>query len=300
MNIFIWNNHNQWSNTFNYIIGELWGECILHEDKKTEISPIIGKEDWIDNFLRSKQISSPKPLVDFTRAIKAHWSHIRVYHACSPQNVETYYRNGIVPSSIKKLDEYAKKILCQYADPATISIILKYMHCHYDEADERVFVAIDKNHLRTFCGHHLLFGSEYFLCCAMILGTMTGKLKDILEHIKTKTITMPTLLSCDVPMEYVPTDVINEISAIILAEGFRMLMSPMYTPPSRRFGFGMSRIIPSSWISKHTQVQIEGYTTYPPVWIDLSQFVNNSIKKGKWQESTSNQIDFEALSTSCQ
>jgi len=272
MNILIWNNHKQWLEHIKDILCNLWGDRIVSELRTKEIVPMIGQSDWFISILNHLKAPSTSPLSDFAKEIQVYWSHIRVYHACRTLNVEDYYRKGIVAPSVEILDEYVKTMLSQYIDPDILSTAMWHMHRYYDKADEKVFVAIDEKHLQSFCGHHLLYGSEYFLCCAMLVGAVTYTLNNILDTIKNSTCTVPTVFISNIPIECIPYDVVLEIAAIILAEGCRMLINPAYIPPSRRLGFGISGKIHPDWIIGHTHPKIDIHVNIPPTWMDVAEY----------------------------
>lgn len=152
----------------------------------------------------------------------------------------------------------------------------------YNKSDEKIFVAFDKKHLCEYCWHHLLYGSEYILCCAILLCVFTEKQKDILNYIADLG-GIPTIFSCDVPIKNIPTDILYETGAILLSEAYKMFKDSTHIPFSRRLNFGIFSIN-SDWIVGHESVQDEKSNKYyPPVWIDVAKFERyvNSIKQKK-------------------
>lgn len=267
MKTLIWNDHKQWAADLMGIFAALWGDDFLKRIIKKQIFPIIGNNDWFsDLFEKSKG-----PLMDLTSAIWKHWSFVRVYHACCPQNIEPYYSKGIVTPSLETLEDFILTSLNECGNSDNLTEVLMYMREHYSESDEKVFVAIDQEHLREFCTHHFMYGSEYLLSCGMLLGAMTGLQEVVLDRIKAIA-GIPTMFSCDIPIEEIPKDALVELFSVLLAEGVRMIKNPDYAPPSRRFSFGVSRSIPPEWIVSHTHPSIPATSQLPSVWLDISQF----------------------------
>lgn len=226
---------------------EMWGNVGIEIICSSHIKPMIGSNDWFLNMMGI----SPAFLKTIVKEIWKNWYYVRTYHACAPQSPENYYSKGILPLSIKSMDKSIVDMFQECANSLEINEMLAYMKTHYGAEDEKVFVAIDKEHLCTHCIHHLVYGSEYLFTSGVILGEITGAKKLILDRIKANA-GIPTIFSCDIPLTFIQQDVINELFSVILAEGVRMIRNPKYTPLSRRFGFGLQGGIPKEWIISHT------------------------------------------------
>jgi hypothetical protein len=253
------------------MINYQFGEDFIAKLKKKNVKPDLFEFDWFNNIIMQKnEIShSMSPLDHFVREFKSIWSHIKVFHACRVKDISDYYTNGIVSSSIENLDKLVLTILQPFVSKNILENLIRIMHSHYNENDEKVFVAIDKYHLQLFCGHHLEYGSEYLLSSIMMLENFGVSVKPILDSIKKSTETIPTIFECDVPFKNISSDNFLELNHILLTEGSKMLLFDDYYPPSRRTGFGIASIIRPSWIKNHTHPSISTNMTHiPPIWID--------------------------------
>ena len=272
MNSLIWGHHKQWLQPVECLIRRFCGDEFILRIAKNKVYPILGDLSWFENNLNLHKNHYDSLMLDLINGIKKSWSHIRLYHACRPENIDDYYVKGIVPSSIEALDEYVINTLQEHANIEDISNVLKYMHRFYNKSDEKVFVAFDKEHLETFCDHHLMYGSEYLLCAALLLGTLNNKISYILSTIYNPSSSIPIIFHCDIPIEFIPAKIIYEISLILIVESFRTLMFQSYIPSSKRFGFGISKSIRPDWIIDFTIPIINKEKCYPSIWMDLNRF----------------------------
>jgi hypothetical protein len=279
MNTLNWNNHKQW---FEYVVGiirSLWGNDFYYKITKSKILStfkelggpykIEDRHDW----------HSHRAYLNLINEIKNAYSHIRAYHACRPKNIDDYYSKGILPSFIKSLEENITSLLKECGASEEIAYVLRYMRKFYNESDEKVYVAVDKNHLETFCDHHLIYGSEYFLCAAALLGTLNNNINETIAAVSKQRSTFPVLFHCDIPIGSISNDALNEISGRLIIESLSMIVNPQYKPLSIRFGFGILDSIRPDWIVEHTFPILKNENISPPIWIDLDEFKRYSKRK---------------------
>ncbi len=268
-----WNKPKEWIETVTKIIINLWGNNFIEELKMNNVTPDLFDDDWLNTIIPPKEIVSHSinPLEYFATAVKTNWSHIKVFHACRVKDIADYYSLGIVSLSIADMDRLVLQTLLPFVDENILENLIKIMHDHYNESDEKVFVAIDKYHLQSFCGHHLEYGSEYLLSSIMLLENFGVSIQPILASIKGSSETIPTIFECDVPNNSISTNDFSELSLILLTEGCKMLLLKDYYPPSRRTSFAVGSIIKSSWIKNHIFPSINAMMkTKPPIWLDTN------------------------------
>lgn len=273
-----WNKPKEWLEIVTNIIISFWGNDVIYRLKLNNVTPNLFDDTWLNSIIPAKENThySISPLEYFAKAIKSNWSHIKVYHACRVKDINDYYSNGIVSSSIEDLDRLVLHTLKPFVEKNKLEKLIRIMHDNYNKSDEKVFVAIDKYHLQLFCGHHLEYGSEYLLSSIMLLKDFGVSIQPILASIKGSSETIPTVIECDVPIDSISTDDFSELSLILLTEGFKMLLLEDYYPPSRRTGFAVGSIIKPSWIKNHKHPSISSkMKTTPPIWLDTFLKIND-------------------------
>ena len=278
MNTLQWNKPKEWLETVKKIIINLWGNNFIEELKINNVTPNLFDDDWLNSIVPLKENThySISPLEYFAKAIKSNWAHIKVYHACRAKDINDYYSNGIASSTIEDLDRLVLNTLHPFVERNKLEKLIRIMHDHYNESDEKVFVAIDKYHLQLSCGHHLEYGSEYLLSSIMLLENFGISIQPILASIKDSTETTPTIFECDIPNNSISSDDFSELSLILLTEGCKMLLEGNYYPPSRRTGFAVGSIIKPSWIKNHKHPSISSkIKTTPPIWLDTLLKIND-------------------------
>lgn len=105
------------------------------------------------------------------------------YHGCRPENIESYYRDGINPSSNVTLDTKAKEIFCSPANGAVSPEAIDAILAHLGKRDEgRIYACLDDRHLIAHAAHYLIYGSERLQCVAAALGRKCGNLMPRLKQ----------------------------------------------------------------------------------------------------------------------
>lgn len=90
------------------------------------------------------------------------YTHLRGYHGCRPASVESYYQNGIIP--IEK--EFAKQevILRLCNEQVSVNKVLSTFETSWSTLtplDKSVWLTFSQKELINFCGHYLIYGSEF-------------------------------------------------------------------------------------------------------------------------------------------
>jgi hypothetical protein len=110
----------------------------------------------------------------------------------------------------------------------------------------RVYFEASGAHPIDYCGHYLLYGSEY----AVAILRSISCFPDYAQLLKQQG--RPTLLTCDVPIEWLSERVLEELAASLVSVYYKKKLDPEYVHPRRGegFGFAIYRDLPSSLIVK--------------------------------------------------
>jgi hypothetical protein len=103
------------------------------------------------------------------------FSEVRVFHACRPESLSSYYERGLMPLDLREMNRIARTLFLE-ADPS-----LKEKHLQDvvdklqpDGREGRLYVALDDRFLIRYSGHYLIYGSEFLYCVANQLSEVTG------------------------------------------------------------------------------------------------------------------------------
>lgn len=133
--------------------------------------------------------------------ILSDYTHLRAYHACRPENIQTYIHEGLLPFSRETaLDDAIRKLV---GGRVTATNIRTQFEAIWQESDtsqhSRVWLALEKSELLEWSCHYLIYGSELLNALAMNLGC-----RDRLKRIG-----RPTIVVCDVPIEDISSTWLN-------------------------------------------------------------------------------------------
>lgn len=268
MNTFVWNQPGEWLKSTKEIVTDLWGSDFIYTLRRNKIKPNVFDPKFFLNAIVHKN-NTKSFLTNFSNSIANHWSNITVYHACRVNHIDDYYKKGITPPTIESLDKLVHQTLSPFVETDMMSELFKILKLYYDKTDEKVFVAMDKHHLLLHCNHHLAYGSEYLLSAIMLLPKFGINVEPILVSLEKSIETIPTLFECELPINNLSEEDINELSIILLGETCNRLLDENYLPLSRRTGFAVNGKIQPKWISSHfhpfTSADVK---TLPAIWID--------------------------------
>ncbi|KAF5046412.1 hypothetical protein SDC9_56417 [bioreactor metagenome] len=143
--------------------------------------------------------------------LKKDYSHIRGYHGCRVLSLNDYYKDGIVP--INKNETLKRALYLLHNDRISEDEIIKVFNSHWirlTESHKYVWFTLTKNELINFCGHYLIYGSEFICSMAAELHCQDSLKKGI-----------PTIFHCDLPIEKIPSDYLDDLNERVQAgDGF--------------------------------------------------------------------------------
>lgn len=134
--------------------------------------------------------------------LQKQYSHIRGYHGCRPLSLDTYYKNGIVP--INKNDALKLALYLLNNDRISEDKIAGVFNSHWSslmDSQKYVWLTLKRDELIDHCGHYLIYGSEFICGIAAELFCQERLKKGV-----------PTIFHCDVPIEKIPLDYLEDIN----------------------------------------------------------------------------------------
>ena len=244
--IITWEDISNWAPILEHLVPELCnrGSIAKAARRGMDFFPADDLSWTIDLLPRKRPPSVFREEVQ--ERIAKHFSHLRAYHGCRPKDFSTYQTKGLVPlDPSRAFDE----LWMHFEDGRHPEITREVLRAALNSVDTalreyRVFFEGSKRLLLDFCGHYLLYGSEYFVG---ILRSLKGH-RDYAQLLKESG--EPTLLTCDVPIDWISDSTLCELSGRMLASYFRVNVLRDATHPERGEGFGFEifRALPSELI----------------------------------------------------
>ncbi len=188
-----------------------------------------------------------------------HYSHIRLYHACRPIDVSSYYSGGICPRPYQSLTDqlahFLRESLQINVPQSAIDEVVEQIGSYHEG---KMFLALDKEFLLESAGHYAIYGSEYLL--AMVNHLSEAGFPVSSTHLKS--IGTPTVFSVALPV-----DEANEYDVVQLVTEINNHKKEKAVSEPIDFTFELSRPIPAAYIEKHEHPRqikdpLHGYSLY--------------------------------------
>jgi hypothetical protein len=245
--VFVWSHMSKWKQKILQILGDLTDSEVINI-LKSEPPDSFYQDDsqWIDSAInRAYQKECSGSTFDvLAERLPQYYSHIRVFHACRPINVESYYRQGFIPMNPIHMQSVAKKYFLQdgirktneEAFEMAISKIGTGLRANH------IYFGLDDRFLLESCGHYLIYGSEYLLAIAVRL----AEGKRILQNMG-----IPTMLACDLPFSMIESWAVREFAGALLSTLFRNYANSGKKTPTIDFAFWIKQVLPPECIHSH-------------------------------------------------
>ncbi len=216
--IFIWNDNFSMVNTlFEALIDK-------NQLKMLKTNPPVNfpaeNLTWLGEF--TKLGSNHKEITDnliqnFSRA----FTHIRLYHACCPMSLQSYYKKGFIQLDPEDVEKNFKEVFSPHASQENIrnaiqegqNFIAEMTNLRHLEARKKIHFPIDKNFIDKECGVFML-GGEYLV---FLVNSLTGidtfnKQKILLQG------RIPTVFIVDMPIKMIDENHLSWIARNIASK----------------------------------------------------------------------------------
>lgn len=203
---------------------------------------------WLDGRHSSEAGQHPVS-VALSHLLAKRYSTVRAFHASRVKDPQSYVKNGISPMNVHLFELRARELFATDRDVSvrrSFLAALRSMRSKYSERDERVFLYVDEAHLLKYCGHLLVYGSEYILRFADELNRERSHKHDV-RPVLTQC-GQPTMFVCSVPLLQIAPRVLVEFASILIGEAFRCRLGLQSAPRSRRFGLVLAESLSAACI----------------------------------------------------
>lgn len=155
-----------------------------------------------------------------TQGLRKRYKFLRAVHGTRAEDVEVFYRDGLVPLVPESFHNQAREIFLsgQYPELTEKSLQAAIATVGADLREKRVFFEANEEMLIKQAGHYMLYGSEYLTAIAANLGDRI----DYRQILKKRG--LPTLFVCDVPIDFIAERTLQEFSGAALQIVFQELL----------------------------------------------------------------------------
>lgn len=251
MKIFKWSDSEEWKNTVFALMSDCISDQVIEYLRQNPPKYVVSdNSNWLDKAIGHCGFNLPTTSFQLLsdRLLK-HYTKIRAFHACRPESIDEYYKNGIIPLDI--VEWHAKAINLFFNSKSSevsksqIEAIIKGVKTETREGN--VHLGLDDKFLIKYCGHYLIYGSEYLMAIAVKLGHAVKKdLTRVLRNIG-----IPTIFVCDIPFFKISNCEILELSGTLLEYLFESILSGTPIPSSLDFTITLNDVVESEYIISH-------------------------------------------------
>lgn len=161
------------------------------------------KETWPLNWPGCKIEPDSEEARDLAVRLEQQYSSFVAYHACRPVDVSSYYRDGLRVACHSDLARAALEVFASGQFPElSRDDVLAASEQMSDIDDDKLYVMLDDRDLIEYCGHYLIYGSEYLTAIAAHLSDIYGC--DYRQHLKS--MGRATVFEVELPFEWMPEE----------------------------------------------------------------------------------------------
>lgn len=176
--------------------------------------------DWLDSTIeraRGLEVDSKQLLAD---RLQRHFRAVRAVHGTRTSDLQSYYRQGLLPLDPEAAHARACEIFMsgEFPEISEDEVRRAIAAVGTDLRDRRVFFDGNERMLVEECGHYLLYGSEYVIAIAAHLGDGRDY-RQVLKRFG-----QPTVFVCDVPLAMIHPGWIADMAGSALAMVFQELL----------------------------------------------------------------------------
>lgn len=167
------------------------------------------------------------------------WGYFRAFRAAHGTRLNTtdsIYTDGLKPLESEDFHTKARKIFLKGAFPELEEAHLQtaIVDVGTETREGHVYFEASEQFLINYCGHYMIYGSEY-------LAAIAAHLKGHQDYRKIlKSIGKPTIFVCDIPLEILSDYTILEFAGCALAKIFQELLDGEEFEPEDDFGSSLS------------------------------------------------------------
>ncbi len=245
-----WQDLESWQTVIWGLVSDVLDKRVINAFRQSPPEYLVSDDlSWLDKIVKKatgERVSTSEMLAS---RLMLHYDAIRAFHGARPVNVESYYERGLEPLDAKAAEKVARSTFLSGNFP-------ELTERHIDEAiravgtevrDGRLYFEANEQWLVGYCAHYMLYGSEYLTGIAAQIDAPKDYRAIFLARGK------PTVFVCDVPLNYMHSDAVEEFAGTALVCMFERLLYPETKHPKVGDGAGicLRRSLPPELIVSH-------------------------------------------------
>ena len=188
--------------------------------------------------------------VRLARALTTGFEGVVAYHGCRPEKIESYYRDGLRPSSNDALDARAKEIFCSGALAGITPDAIDAITAKLGKRDQgRIYACLDDRHMNTYAANYMIYGSERLQCVAAALSTSSRDCIALLKRYG-----KPTIFRVALPWEIITESDFEALSRKVSSHV--SIVRKRRSVPESWFSFEFGTALPGEFVLSHEHPQI--------------------------------------------
>ncbi len=174
---------------------------------------------------------------------------IRGYHGCRPENIGSYYSEGLVPLCAETANSWVRAFFAKKYPEVEEKIItdaIESSRSGLDVREGRAYFELDRKTLVDGCEDYFRYGSEYILGIFGDIESATRySFKESLQEIG-----QPTVFICDIPFNLIPNYTVD-LARCLIGEACDENRNGHYRRKGSDFGFSIYKTLPAELIIEH-------------------------------------------------
>ena len=172
---------------------------------------------WLDSVIEKIHGYETDMKSNLAERLHEKFDAMRAYHGARPTNVQSYYEHGIRIMDPADIEQRARDVFLTGAFPELSADEIEgaIAAVPRDHRKREAYFEASKRELEDFCGHYMLYGSEFVTGVAAGLGCSSPDYRQVL-----KTIGTPTVFVCDVPLDLIPFPYLKDFAGSAIASIF--------------------------------------------------------------------------------
>lgn len=214
---------------------------------------------WLDHILRINNKPDVNVLAILESRMRERFRAIRCYHATRAYDIKSFYDHGLLPLDPKQAQDRIREIFLNNNFPEitdeifdkTISDLNYYLEAKKNAGETGINFVLNKYILLG--SHYLKAGSEYSQNIVRRLSSDNSMSERYLSIFTENS--QPILLICNIPLDMIPTRLINSLIRTSLYSAFRQLIEDMssHIPDG---GVVTNDIVPPEHIIDHAIIPV--------------------------------------------
>jgi hypothetical protein len=231
------------------ITSEVKAEFLRHPPKYL----VCDDSAWLDKIVKRVTGDKVNTLHILEQRLRDRFFAIRAFHGARVLDTASYYENGLLPLAGANFENLARKLFLSSEFPEITEENLEsaISSAGREGREGRLYFEACERHLIDFCGHYMLYGSEYV--CAIAANLMGAR--DYRQALKKRG--TPTIFECNIPLSLISEGQLLAFAGITLEALFNNFRTPSKTHPSPGRGSAISlrRKLDPKYIVRHHSVR---------------------------------------------